>query len=176
MTIRILFLSLFLLTGCSTLKRSVLTGAMSGATLGATGGAVFSPTQSDRNKNAYLFGVLGAALGSGIGYLFFESPKDTKLQSPMLLDEKKKSSERDRFKKEVPLFDFSEELKSVKPEVNFKPVKRFDVPIKKDIPPELKGKIKDQHIIEYEAKARTINLGNRTIEISPFKAWEVIYE
>ena len=94
----------------------------------------------------------------------------------MLLDEEQKNKKDEPITKEVPIFDFSKELEGVKPEVTFNPVKRFDVPTKEGIPKELQGKVKDQHIIEYEAKAKTINLGNRTIEISPFKAWEVIYE
>ena len=77
--------------------------------------------------------------------------------------------------KEVPLFDFSPELKDVRPEVTFKPVKKYEVPMEK-LPKELEGKVKKQYIIEYEAQARTINLGNRTIEISPFKALEHVYE
>jgi hypothetical protein len=75
----------------------------------------------------------------------------------------------------VPLFDFSPELKHVRPEVNFKPVKKYEVPLEK-LPTELEGKVKKQFIIEYESDARTLEIDNRTIQISPFKAWEHVYE
>ena len=75
----------------------------------------------------------------------------------------------------VPLFDFSPELKNIKPEVNFKPIKKYEVPLEK-LPKELEGKVKKQFILEYQSEAQTIEIGNRTIQISPFKAWEHIYE
>lgn len=148
---------------------------MTGGALGASGGAVFSPSDEDRDKNAYLFGVLGALLGAGVGYLLYDEPQNNKLQSPMLLEDVPKERFEQTHKEELPLFDFAPELAEVRPEVNFKPVGRYEVPLK-EVPPELEGKVRQQYIIEYEAEARTIELDNRTIEISPFKAWEVIYE
>lgn len=169
----ILIFSLFL-TSCSTVERSALAGAMVGGSLGATGGAVFSPDEQNKDKNAYLFGVLGALVGAGVGYLLFDEPKNQRLQSPMLLEDQPKENLKNN-RRELPLFDFAPELQDVRPEVNFKPVGRYEVPLQ-EVPPELEGKVRQQYIIEYEAKARTIELDNRTIEISPFKAWEVIYE
>lgn len=167
---KMIFASLLILTlsSCSTMERSVLAGAMTGGTLGASGGAVFSPNEEDKDKNAYLFGVLGAALGAGVAYLLWDKPTPQKMQAPMMLDEPPE-------RKELPLFDFSPELENVRPEVSFRPTSKYEVPLA-DLPPELEGKVKKQYIIEYEAEARTINLGNRTIEISPFKAWEHVYE
>lgn len=164
-----IFCILFLCTSCSSLKKSIATGAILGGVTAAGGGAIFSPDPYSRDKNAYMFGVLGALVGAGLGYLFHEEPKKPGYKSPMILDEPVQNHQ------EVPLFDFSPELKSVKPEVNFKPVKKYEVPQEK-LPPELEGKVKKQYIIEYEADARTIDLGNRTIQISPFKAWEHTYE
>ena len=162
-----LLLCLIITFGCSTLKKSLISGALSGALIGSMGGAVFSPKATDRDKNAYLFGILGAAAGVGIGHLLFEDPKKEKLQKPMILEDERT--------KELPLFDFSPELQNVKPEVNFRPIKKYEVPVS-ELPKELEGKVKKQFIIEYEAEARTIDLGNRTIQISPFKAWEHTYE
>ncbi|MBG59507.1 MAG: hypothetical protein CMJ16_03515 [Peredibacter sp.] len=168
MNFKILLL-LFIFASCSSLKRTLITSAATGALVGASGGATFSPDDESRAKNAYLFGLLGAAAGVGLGYLFFDDPEKKKVQTPMILDGEVESH------KEVPLFDFSPELKDVRPEVTFKPVKKYEVPMEK-LPKELEGKVKKQYIIEYEAQARTINLGNRTIEISPFKALEHVYE
>ncbi len=76
---------------------------------------------------------------------------------------------------EVPLFDFSPELKNIKPELSFKPVKKYEVPIEK-LPESLQGKVKKQYLLEYESEAKTIQYQGKTIEISPFKAYEHVYE
>lgn len=164
-----LLMCFIVLCSCSTLKRSMIGGALIGGLVGGGGGAIFSPDEMSRNKNAYMFGVLGAAAGAGLAYLLHDEPKKQGMNNPMMLDEPVQNHQ------EVPLFDFSPELKGLKPEVNFKPVKKYEVPQEK-LPAELEGKVKKQYIIEYEAEARTIDLGNRTIQISPFKAWEHTYE
>jgi hypothetical protein len=144
-------------------------GALIGGLVGSSGGMIFSPDPMSRDKNSYLFGVLGATVGAGLVYFFSEEKKKDGINNPMILDEPSQKEQ------EVPLFDFSPELKGIKPEVSFKPVKKYEVPQEK-LPKELEGKVKKQYIIEYEADARTIDLGNRTIQISPFKAWEHTYE
>ena len=167
MNLKILIVIL-LLSSCSTLKRSMISGALVGGLAWASGGAIFSPDTYSRDKNAYVGGVIGAVAGAGIAYLLHDGP-EKKLKAPMLLDEPT------QIHKEVPLFDFSPELKHIRPEVNFKPVKKYEVPLEK-LPPELEGKVKKQFIIEYESDSRTLEIDNRTIQISPFKAWEHIYE
>jgi len=158
---------LFLFASCSSLKKSLLSGAFIGGMVGGTGGAIFSPEKESQTKNAYLFGVIGAVAGAGLAYLLYDDPNKPK--PPMILDEPTETHE------SVPLFDFSPELKNIKPEVNFKPVKKYEVPQEK-LPVELEGKVKKQFIIEYESEARTLEIDNRTIQISPFKAWEHVYE
>jgi hypothetical protein len=157
---------LLLSTSCSSLKKSLVSGSLIGGVVGGTGGAIFSPDQSSQSKNAYMFGVIGAAAGAGLAYLLFDDPSKPK---QMMLDEPSQTHQ------SVPLFDFSPELKHIKPEVNFKPVSKYEVPQEK-LPPELEGKVKKQFIIEYESEARTLEIDNRTIQISPFKAWEHVYE
>ncbi|MBI2519465.1 MAG: hypothetical protein HYV97_03585 [Bdellovibrio sp.] len=161
-------LFLLCLISCSTLKRSVIGGALLGGVLGGTGGAIFSPNKESTNQNAYIFGVLGAAAGAGLAY-FMADDAQNKLKAPMLLDQEREKHA------DIPLFDFSPDLKGIRPEVNFKPVKKYEVPLEK-LPPELEGKVKKQFIIEYESEARTLEIDNRTIEISPLKAWEHVYE
>lgn len=164
-----LFIAIVLLSSCSTLKRSMISGALIGGVVGGTGGAIFSPDSGSRDKNAYLFGIVGSAIGAGVAYLLNgESSKPTQ-KAPMILDSPVQTH------KEVPLFDFSPELKDIRPEVNFKPLKKYEVPLEQ-LPPELQGKVKKQFIIEYESEGRTLEIDNRTIEISPFKAWEHVYE
>ncbi len=161
-------LLLLSLASCSTTKREILGAALLGGIVGGTGGMLFSPNVESKNQNAYLFGVLGAATSAGLGLLLFGEPQN-KLQAQMLLDAPAENHP------DVPLFDFSPELKNIRPEVNFKPVKKYEVPLEK-LPPELEGKVKKQFIIEYESEARTLEIDNRTIQISPFKAWENVYE
>ncbi|MCM2349700.1 MAG: hypothetical protein NDI69_06745 [Bacteriovoracaceae bacterium] len=163
-----LLVFLIFLTSCSSLKKSVGAGAIIGGIVGGAGGVVFSPNEYSKGKNAYMGGVIGAIAGAGLAYLFHDEPKK-KTADPMLLDEP------GQLHKKVPLFDFSPELKHIRPEVNFKPVKKYEVPLEK-LPTELEGKVKKQFIIEYESDARTLEIDNRTIQISPFKAWEHIYE
>ena len=168
MRISLIFITM-LISSCAGLKREIAIGAASGVILGGTGGAIFSPVKNARDKNAYLFGVAGGLIGAGVAYLLYDAPSRPKLLNSMILDEEKKNY------KEVPLFDFSPELSEIKPQVNFKPLKKYEVPIEK-LPPELVGKVKKQFIIEYESEAQTLEINNRTIEISPFKAWEHFYE
>lgn len=162
-----------LLSSCGTLKKSVITSALISGVVGSVGGHIFSPTEKGRAKNAFLFGTLGAAAGAGLAYGFYESPISQKKMRHMLLEKNKREALRKS--QELPLFDFSPELKKMSPKVDFKPVSKFAVPLK-DLPPELQGKVKKQYIIEYQSEAKTLKIGNRTFEISPFKAWEHVYE
>ncbi len=162
-----------LLTSCGSLKKSVITSALISGLAGSIGGHIFSPTEKDQAKNAFLFGTLGAAVGAGLAYGFYEKPISQRKMRSMLLEKNKKEEERKA--QELPLFDFSPELKKMSPKMDFKPVNKFSVPLK-DLPPELQGKVKKQYIIEYQSDSKTLKIGNRTFEISPFKAWEHVYE
>ncbi len=156
-----------ILTSCSTLKKTIVVSSLVGASIGATGGFVFSPDKDSTNKNAYLFGVAGGLVGAGIAYLLDDSR--AKQMTPMILEDQPKQQEK------LPLFDFAPDLKDIRPEVNFQPIKKYEVPLEK-LPPELEGKVKKQFLIEYQSEPRTIEINNKTIEIGPFKAWEHIYE
>lgn len=160
---------LIMLSSCSSFKRTLISSALTGGMLGAIGGNTFSPNEESRDRNAYLFGAVGALTGMGLAYLFRDREETDEGKNRMLLDQDNQTH------KEVPLFDFSPELKNIRPEVTFKPLTKYEVPLEK-LPKSLEGKVKKQYIIEYEAQARTLNIGTRTIEISPFKAWEHVYE
>ena len=168
MIIRIAIIVL-LFSSCSTTKRTMITSAVIGSVVGGLGGSIFSPDKNSINKNAFLFGTLGAVAGAGSVYLFKQKPIDQVKMKQMLLDEQNSQKE------PLPLFDFDPELQKLNPKVEFKPVKKYQVPLE-ELPPELKGKVKKQFIVEYESPAKTMKIGNRTIQVSPFKAWEHIYE
>lgn len=168
--IMFLMFSLFL-SSCSSLRGSISTGSIIGGSLGAMSGMVFSPNKESRNGNALIFGALGAGAGALLAhYLYTNDPENKDLKQMMIPDDplKKKGEE-------VPLFDFSPELKNMKPELSFKPIKKYEVPIEK-LPESLQGKVKKQYLLEYESEAKTIQYQGKTIEISPFKAYEHVYE
>ena len=158
---------MLIFSSCSSLKGNIITGAILGGIAGSIGGSVFSPNDDAKSKNAYLFGALGTAVGSGSGYFLYKDPQKIKKENELKLLEEAKHK--------LPIFEFSEELKGVKPEVTFKPLKKYKVPTTK-LPKHLKGKAKKQFVIEYETKAQTIEYGDKTIQIDPFKAYEVTYE
>lgn len=160
------------ISGCSTLRGSITSGGIIGGTLGAMSGAIFSPNKESVPGNALVFGAIGAGAGALLAhYLYINDPENRDLKQmmiPELAPINKKSEE-------VPLFDFHPELKNIKPDLSFKPVKKYEVPIEK-LPPNLVGKVKKQYLMEYESEGRTIQYEGKTIDIGPFKAYEHVYE
>lgn len=162
--------STILLSGCSSLRGSITVGSIIGGTLGAMSGVVFSPNKESRNGNALIFGTVGAASGALLSHYFYTNdPENRDLKQMMIPNDPLKKNT------EVPLFDFNPELKNIKPELSFKPVKKYEVPIEK-LPESLQGKVKKQYLLEYESEAKTIQYQGKTIEIAPFKAYEHVYE
>ncbi|MEA9358447.1 hypothetical protein SHI21_19580 [Bacteriovorax sp. PP10] len=167
-----MILTLVLMTSsCSSLRGSLVTGSLIGGSLGGMGGVVFSPNKTSKAGNALVFGAIGAGIGALLGHYFYSSDPENRDLKQMLLDN---DNERGR-KREVPLFDFNPDLKNIKPDVSFKPVKKYEVPLEK-LPKDLEGKVKKQFLLEYETEGKTIQYEGRTIEIAPFKAWEHVYE
>lgn len=168
MFIRLILLS-FLLVSCSTLKKTMISSALVGGVIGGVGGSVFSPDRESRDKNAFMFSLVGAGIGILGGYLLHEGANDQEVRKTMIME-----PERNKIQ-DVPLLDFSPELKDIKPEINIKAVKKYEVP-QEQLPAELKGKVKKQYIMEYQSEPRTIQVGKKTIQIDSFKAWEATYE
>jgi hypothetical protein len=168
MYFRVIFLLIFL-TGCSTLGKTVSVSSLAGSVIGGAGGAIFSPERESRDKNAFVFGLTGAAVGAFVGYLVYERPQDQRPHNDMILDKE------DEPQLSAPLLDFSPEFKDMKTNLDFKPVKKYEVPVEQ-LPEALKGKAKKQFVLEYVTDPKTIKVGNRTIQIDSFKAWEQIYE
>lgn len=159
---------IFLFSSCSSLRKNVVLGSIAGATVGASGGYLFSPNEESRGKNAYLFGLIGGAL-SGLG-TYYLLKKEERPQKSLLLEDRKMNENMS-----IPLFNLSDDMTGLPAKVEFKPVKKYEVPQGK-LPPQLKGKVKKQILIEYETKGSTMQLKGKTIQIAPFKAWEVKYE
>ena len=158
-----------LLCSCSSLNKSMIAGSLVGGLVGSVGGMMFAPERGSEAKNAYVFGVIGALAGGAAGYSLYDDPLRPRDNASLFGDQSKENLQ------ELPLFEFTPDLKDVKPQVNFKPLKKYEVPQEK-LPLELQGKVKKQYIIEYQSESQTLEVGNRTIEVSPFKAWEHVYE
>lgn len=163
-------ISMLTFSSCSSLRSSLITGSVLGGSLGAASGVIFSPNKQSKAGNALIFGTLSAGLGALLAHYFYTNDPENKDLKQMIFEDNKQP-----IKKEVPLFDFNPELKNIKPDVTFKPVKKYEVPIEK-LPDSLQGKVKKQFLLEYETESKTIQYEGRTIEISPFKAWEHVYE
>lgn len=160
-----------LLSSCSTLRGSITAGGIIGGTLGAMSGTVFSPNKDSVPGNALVFGALGAGAGALLAhYLYTNDPENRDLKQ-MMIPELAPINK----KEEVPLFDFHPELKNIKPDLSFKPVKKYEIPIEK-LPESLQGKVKKQYLLEYESEGKTIQYEGKTIDIGPFKAYEHVYE
>ena len=167
----LLIITMLLTSSCSSLRGALTTGSILGGTLGAMSGVVFSPNKDSRPGNAIVFGAIGAGAGALLAHYFYTSDPENKDLKQMIIpdDPLNKKAE------EIPLFDFSPELKNIKPELSFKPIKKYEVPIEK-LPESLQGKVKKQYLLEYESEAKTIQYLGKTIEIAPFKAYEHVYE
>jgi hypothetical protein len=173
MRINILLLLILILnlSGCSTLRGSLTAGGIIGGTLGAMSGAVFSPNKQSVPGNALAFGIIGAGAGALVAHYFYTNDPENRDLKQMMIPELAPVNKKD----EVPLFDFHPELKNIKPDLNFKPVKKYEVPIEK-LPANLQGKVKKQYLLEYESEGKTIQYEGKTIDIGPFKAYEHVYE
>lgn len=171
MRINLIMIILLFSSSCSSLRGSLTTGSLIGGTLGAMSGAVFSPNKDSVPGNALVFGAIGAGAGALLAHYFYTNdPENRDLKQMIILDDPLKKKQ-----EEVPLFDFNPELKNIKPELSFKPIKKYEVPIEK-LPESLQGKVKKQYLLEYESEAKTIQYQGKTIEIAPFKAYEHVYE
>lgn len=80
--------ALIYLTGCSSMKHSIISGAASGAALGAGAGAIAS--KKDRGKKAAISALVGAAIGAVSGHFIHkgleERDDDTRRKTLFDLD------------------------------------------------------------------------------------------
>ncbi|MCK5074651.1 MAG: hypothetical protein KAQ98_14570 [Bacteriovoracaceae bacterium] len=161
---RILILLLFLCS-CSSMKRTILYSSLAGGMAGATAGALLSPDKESTGFNTAIFGLTGAAVAALAGYMMYEDdPRNKKLKNMLMADgEKKKPG-----MVEIGLGDLKIEAQMDKKEA-------YKVPLK-ELPMELKGKVKKQYLIKYESKERYINSGSKTFYIPEFEIYEHSYD
>ena len=154
----------FLLSSCSSMKKTILYSSLSGGLAGAASGYALSPDKESRGANAAIFGVLGAGLTALIGYALFEDdPRNQKLNH--MLEDKSSSNPN----------SLGLDLGDLKIEANLSNEGVYKTPTM-DLPKELKGKIKKQYVIKYESKERYLHKGSKTYYIPSFKIFEHAYD
>lgn len=161
------FLMIFmvsLLTSCSTMKKTIIYSSLSGAIAGASGGYLLSPDKQSRGVNAAIFGLVGAGIAALAGYSMYEDdPRNKKLNH--MLDEPIAMGPN----------SLDLDLDDLKIEANLSKEEAYKTPLR-DLPDELKGKVKKQYVIKYQSKERYLNKGNKTFYIPPFQIYEHSYE
>lgn len=164
MKIFVLFALLVVTVSCSTLKKSVFYGGLVGAGLGVAGGAALSPNPESRNPNMAVWGSVGALIGAGLGYFFFQDdPENRELPSMILPGRENHLSQgkQDKFERDIVI-----PRDSKKYEVETGP-----------LPDHLKDKVKKPYIIEHTIPERIETLQNgKSITVEQHKAWEVSFE
>jgi uncharacterized membrane protein YeaQ/YmgE (transglycosylase-associated protein family) len=162
----LLIVSLFILSGCSTLKQSMTTASIIGGIAGGIAGGILSPNKPSILPNVVLFGALGAVAGGASAYYLHKSDPENWPLKPMMLESDQLQSNYSESPKENAGFN---------PILKLSQSKKYLVPTE-PLPNELMGKVKKQYILEYESPEQTLQLEDKTLIIPPFKAWEHAYE
>lgn len=157
-----IYLSVFLLISCSSLKKSVIYGGLAGAAIGAAAGNALSPNPESRMPNTAVWGSLGLLGGAALGYLFhMDDPENRELPSMILPSGEAPSAKDKKLNEAIVIPSDSRKYK-----VEAGP-----------LPTHLKGKVKNPYIIEHVIPERVEELRNgKTITIEAHKAWEVSFE
>lgn len=157
---KILIILLFCVS-CSSFRRTMVYSSLAGGVSGATAGALLSPNQKSRGANALVFGLLGAGIAAGVGYLLYEDdPRNFKLDH-MLIDPPKDQVQID--------------LDQLKIDAKLEGQEKYAVPLK-DLPEGLSDKVSQQFLIKYQSKERFIKSGNKTFYVPSFDVYEHAYE
>lgn len=161
--ITILLSLAFLSSSCANLRETLTYSAVIGGASGSLAGYALSPDKESRGGNAAIFGVVGAAVAAAVGYSLYEDdPRNQKLNH--LLE-----------KKELPENTLGLDLGELNIQAQLSQDEVFKTPTK-ELPSELRGKVKEQYIIKYQSKERYLNKGNKTYYIPSFQIFEHAYE
>ena len=152
------------LSGCSSMKKTIIYSSLAGGMTGATAGALLSPNEKSRGANAAVFGLIGAGVAALAGYaLYQDDPRNYKLKN-MLRDEKQLNPN------EIELG-----LGDIKIDANLEKKEAHKVPVT-ELPNQLKGKVNQQYLIKYQSKERYVKKGNKTFYIPAFEVFEHAYD
>ena len=157
---RAVFLFYLFLSSCSTLKKSLIYSGSSGLVAGSIAGANLSPNKESRVINAVVFGLIGAGIAGGTGYLLYkDDPRNYKLNNMLISG-----------KPEVIEFD----LETIKINMGLNKQEAYQVPLK-NLPKELKGKVSKQFIIKHKSNEQYLQKGKKTYYIPSFSIYEHSY-
>lgn len=164
-TILVIILALAI-SGCATTKESVIYGGLSGAAIGASTGYSLSPDRESNLFNAAMWGAIGTVIGAGIGYLLRSEDPDNKEMKQMIRKEDASASEDKPYSDDLG-YQILKPLES----------KKYVIPDQKNIPENLKGKIKKQVITEHVIEERVEKKeGGKTLVFPETKVYEYDFE
>ena len=159
--IKLLILTtLFILSSCSSLNKSMIYPALGAGTLSAFAGAALSPNKESRNMNALVFGISGAIGGALLGRFFYNENPENKPLPSMILPKTHQETNSIDF---IPSTNSPIESPIV---INTTPIKKYNLP-EAPIPEELKAFAKKQYAIEYQVEGKVIEKGNSSYYIKP---------
>lgn len=165
MKLLILVLSLTMVS-CSTLKKSIIYPSVGGFALGSAGGYFLSDEDKGHSKegNALIYGVVGSAIGAGLGYLLYKDhPDNNKLNHKMSVERELKGYQ--SLEREYP------ELRGKRLDSYFK------LPVStKEIPKNLMDKLKTPTVKIYEIPSKIIEEDGKQIVIDKTKGYEYVLE
>ena len=153
---------LFVVFGCSSLEKTLIYSSASGMLAGASSGVLLSPNRESRHLNGVIFGLTGAIVAGGVGYLLYrDDPRNYKLKNMLTEEERMNFIELD--------------LEQMKINMSIDKEEAYKVPPVKDLPLELKGKVGRQFVIKYISKERYLKKDNKTFYIPAFSIYQHSY-
>jgi len=156
---------LVILQSCSSMKKTILYSTLTGAVVGGASGYALSPDKESQGANTAVFGLIGGVVTGLIGYVLFKDDPRNKKLNHMLLDKDKKI---DPNKIDIGFNNFNINADLKKQEA-------YKVPVK-NLPPKLRGKVKQQFVIKYTSKERYVQKGEKTFYIPAFEVYEHSYD
>lgn len=159
----LVFACLIVTTSCSSLKKSMVYSGLSFGAVGGIAGASLSPDKYSKPHNAAIWGGVGALLGAGLAYMFWnDDPENRDLKTMIIPGNKIDSGNLESSKQIViPKKSSKYQLKDLGVEV----------------PPHIKKKLPKAYVIEHVIPERVEKLDNgKSISIESHKAYEVSFE
>lgn len=159
----LILMFLFTLSSCSSLKKSMIYSGLSFGAVGGLAGASLSPDKYSKPHNAAIWGGVGAILGAGLAYMFWNDDPENNALKPMIIPGQKIDEGNLESSKQIVIPEQSSRYK-----LN-------DLGV--EVPSHIKEKLPKAYVIEHVIPERTEKLNNgKSISIESHKAYEVSFE